>query len=99
MLKTLIQPQAPLAAHSAVSCITDGQASGSEWAGELSLRREDFSVCMCMCIYMKCVSMFLEGLACQKTQGRHSTHKRKTHTGTHNTANPLTVGALKEATM
>lgn len=57
-------------------------------------------MCVCACVSnMKCVSRFLEGLACQKTQGRHSTHKRRTHTYTHNTVNPLTVDALKEATM
>lgn len=66
--------------------------------GELSLRREDFSVCMCrcMCIYMKCVSRFLEGLGCQKTQGQHRAHTSARGTHMH-TENPLAVDALREA--
>ena len=78
-------PPAPLPARSAVSCITDGQASGSGWAGNWGWGGRTLvcvSVCMCgrMCIYMKCVSRFLEGLACQQTQGRRGTHGRGTCT-------------------
>lgn len=85
MLKTLIQPQPPLPARSAVSCITDGQASGSEWAGELRLRREDVSVCMCgcMCIYMECVSRFLEGgwhVSKLKVDVAQAQERTRTHT-------------------
>lgn len=88
MLKTLIQPQpAPLHTSRSLRCLLHHRRT-SFWervGGELRLR-EDFSLCVC-------VSRFLEGLTCQKTQGRHRTHKHKMHTNT------LQMNALKEATL
>lgn len=99
MLKTLIQPQPPNPL--AVSCIADRRASGSE-RGELRLTREEFIVCICGHMYMKCVSRFLEGLACQQTQGQHDTHKceMNTRTQTHTRLQILPAAdALKGATL
>jgi len=81
MLKTVIQPPPPPLSPTS---LTD-KPLGAGGRGTEAEKGGLLCVCSygCMCIYMKCVSTFLEGLSCMQTQGRRGTHERKTHTLKH----------------